>query len=100
MSDGGHPCGGLAVSGWSVHAWFCHEHQAWWASHTCYTQNGGDAVEHDCGATVQFGPFDSSTDVQNWCMEAAGCIDVLAHPDDCDCPACVPWCVIVIGPDQ
>lgn len=61
-----HPCGGLPISQWHVTVWYCHHHQAYFASSGSFDDTGADELQHRSYQSVEFGPFDNSTDVQHW----------------------------------
>jgi len=78
-----HPCGAVPVSQWSVHVWYCHSHQAYFASSAGFTETGSDGTftraKHQ---NVEFGPFDTATDVQHWVQTQLPGIRQLARPVD------------------
>lgn len=83
-----HPCGSLPVSGWSVSVWYCHVHQNFWASQSRFIQRDGDAVELLSVDDPQWGPFDSSTDAQNWLIGHVQDLDTFHHLPECDHVCC------------
>lgn len=72
-----HPCAALPVSVWSVSVTYCHYHQAYSAHYMVTTQTSDGAVDLNESASIAFGPFDSSTDAQNWALSHAAGIDVM-----------------------
>jgi len=66
-----HPCGSLPVSGLSLGVWYCHHHQAFFATMMVYTERDGDEPERVAGGNVEWGPFDTPEDVQRWIADAA-----------------------------
>lgn len=57
---------GMANSHLSISVWYCQHHQAFWASaHTHSVDADGNMTGHTADS-IEFGPFDSSTDVVEW----------------------------------
>lgn len=61
-----HPCGSVPTHQWSVTVWYCAAHQAYYASAGNLIDMGREVVTRGKFATVEFGPFDTPTDVQHW----------------------------------
>jgi hypothetical protein len=68
--DQQHPCGSLPVSGISVSAFYCHHHQAWWATSMSHLQTSEFDLEVTASASMSFGPFDTEDDVKAWMLRA------------------------------
>lgn len=60
-----HPCGGLPVTNINVTAFYCHNHQAWWATVDEVLQ-ADEEPEFEHYRSAQFGPFDTTEDVHSW----------------------------------
>jgi hypothetical protein len=65
-----HPCGSLPVTGWSVSTWWCHHHQAYWASTFAYVDDTGGETHALDLKRIDFGPFDAWSDVEQWIRES------------------------------
>lgn len=78
-----HPCGAVPVSQWSVTVWYCHAHQRYFAASGGYTETSLDGMftttKH---VDVEFGPFDTATDVQHWVQAQLPGVRQLAKPVD------------------
>lgn len=81
MSKSEHPCGAVPVSSWNVNVWYCHQHQCYFASSGGHTEKGtGDFTIDTRAVRVQFGPFDTATDVQHWIQSQLPGIRKLSKP--------------------
>lgn len=69
MKSTNHPCGSLPVTGFTVSVWFCHHHQAWWGVASSYSQTDDVDVSTSEWNPVQWGPFDTWSDVSAWMVE-------------------------------
>lgn len=61
-----HSCGSVPISQWNVTVWYCHEHGAYSASCGSFLDTGSDDLAYKKYMQVEFGPFDTPTDVQHW----------------------------------
>lgn len=65
-----HPCGALPVSGLLLNAWYCHHHQAWFASSASYVQTGSSEMTTERPTrAIEFGPFDERSAIEQWMAE-------------------------------
>ena len=67
-----HPCGALPEAYWSVSVVYCGEHDLYWAHSHMYVEDGGDPVPVTKSTRVEFGPFDTPTDIQHWVQSQLG----------------------------
>lgn len=63
-----HPCGSLPVHTVNVHAWYCSHHMAWWASVSRHSERADGHLEIVSQRTAEFGPFDTQTEVADFCV--------------------------------
>ncbi len=66
MTTDSHPCGSLPISGLCISVWYCHHHQAYFASRSRYTQRSNDMPETQEYTHREWGPFDTWEDVTDW----------------------------------
>lgn len=76
-----HPCGAVPVSQWHVTVWYCHTHEAYFAASGALR----DVMDGDLGGkhkwtSVEFGPFDTATDVQHWVQSQLPGVRKLLNP--------------------